>query len=61
MHVRDPLLVVAPNFDHRHGGTETLVEDPDGAIAVAAYEDVAGHLIGGQGGDAGAGAGGNVL
>lgn len=47
MHVGDPLLVIAPDLDHRHCGPETLIEDADGAVAVAGGEDVAGNLVGG--------------
>ena len=61
VHVGDPLLVVAPAFDHGLLGAEALVEDADGAVAVAAYEDVACDLVRGEGCDAGTGAGGNVL
>lgn len=61
MHVGDPLFVVAPDFDHGHGGAKTLVEDANCAVAVAAYEDIAGDLVRGEGGDAGAGAGGDIL
>jgi len=61
MDTRDPLLVAAPMLDHGHGGFFASVEDADGAVAVAGAEDVAGYLVGGEGGDAGAGAGGDVL
>jgi len=61
MHPRDPLLVAAPMLDHGHGGFFASVEDADGAVGVAGAEDVAGYLVGGEGGDAGAGAGGDVL
>ena len=61
MQTRDPLPVAAPVPHHRHGGLLARVEDADGAVAVAGAEDVAGHLVGGEGGDAGAGAGGDVL
>ncbi len=61
MHIGNPLFVVAPHFDHGHGGAKTLVEDTDCTVAVAAHEDVAGDLVRGEGGDAGAGAGGDVL
>lgn len=61
MHIRDPLLVVAPTFDHCLLRAETLIEDADSAVAVAAYKDVASYLVGSKGGDAGAGAGGDVL
>jgi len=61
MHIGDPLFVVAPDFDHGHGGAKTLVEDADRAVAIAADEDIAGDLVRGEGGDAGAGAGGDVL
>lgn len=61
MHVGDPLLVLAPGFDHGGAGFETLVEDADDAVAEAGDEDVAGHLVRGEGCDAGAGASGDVL
>ena len=61
MYVCDPLLVVAPDFDHCHCRPQALVKHSNCAIAVAAYEDVAGYLIGGERGDTGAGAGGDVL
>lgn len=61
MHIGDPLFVVAPDFDHGHGGAKTLVEDADCAISVAAYKDITGDLVRGEGGDTGAGAGGDVL
>ena len=61
MHVSDPLFVLAPTFDHRHLGFLADIKDPDGTVAVACAEDVPGDLIRGQGGDAGAGAGGNIL
>ena len=57
----DPLLVATPVLDHRHGWSFAGVEDADGAIAVTGAEDVAGDLIGGQGCNAGTGAGGDVL
>lgn len=59
--VCDPLLVVAPAFDHGLLGAEALVEDTDGAVAVAAHEHVARDLVRGEGCDAGARASGNVL
>lgn len=61
MHVGDPLFVPTPTFNHGHLGLFTDVEDPNGAVAIACAEDVPGYLIRGQGGDAGAGAGGNIL
>ncbi len=61
MNVRDPLFMLAPDLDHCQGRLHALIEDADGAITVAADEDVAGDLIGGEGGDARAGAGGDVL
>ena len=61
MHVGDPLFVLAPTFDHGHLGFFSDIEDADGAVAVACTEDVSGYLIGGQGCDAGAGAGRDVL
>ena len=61
VHVGDPLFVFAPGFDHGGAGFEALVEDADDAVAEAGDEDVAGDLVGGEGGDAGAGAGGDVL
>lgn len=61
VHVGDPLLVVAPGLDHGGAGLEALVEDADDAVAEAGDEDVAGDLVRGQGGDAGAGACGDVL
>jgi hypothetical protein len=54
MDVCDPLLVVAPAFDHGDAGFEALVDEADGAVAEAGSEDVAGDLVGGQGCDAGA-------
>jgi len=59
--VGDPLLVAAPVLHHRRRGFLARVEDADGAVAVAGAEDVAGDLVGGEGCDAGAGAGGDVL
>ena len=59
--VCDPLLVVAPAFDHGLLGAEALIEDTDGAVAVAAHEHVAGDLVRGEGCDAGARASGDVL
>ena len=61
MYVRDPLFVVAPDFDHCHCGAQALVEDTDGAVAVAAHENIAGDLVRSQRGNAGAGAGGDIL
>ena len=43
--VCDPLLVVAPAFDHGLLGPEALIEDADGAVAVAAHEHVTCDLI----------------
>ncbi len=54
MHVRDPLFMLTPDFDHCQCGLQTLIKDSDRAVAVAADEDVAGDLIGGEGCDAGA-------
>jgi hypothetical protein len=54
MDVCDPLPMVLPDLDHRHGRFEALIEDSDGAIAEACYEDVPGYLIGSQRCDAGA-------
>lgn len=61
MHVRDPLLVVAPGLDHGGGGLEPLVEDAHDAVAEPGHEHVARHLVRGERGDAGAGARGDVL
>lgn len=38
VHVCDPLVVFAPDADHFCRGFETLVEDADGAVAVASDE-----------------------
>ena len=46
VHVRDPLFVFAPELDHRHGGFEALVEDPDAAVAEAGDEDLSSDLVG---------------
>lgn len=47
MHISDPLLVLAPAPCHCHGGFQALVEDADGAVAVAGAEDVASYGVGG--------------
>lgn len=41
----NPLLVLAPDLDHRGGGLQSLVEDTNSAIAKASNEDVASDLI----------------
>ena len=38
VHVCDPLVVFAPDADHLCGRFEPLIEDADGAIAVAGNE-----------------------
>ena len=45
VHVRDPLFVGAPAFDHGLLRAEALVENADGTVAVATDEDVAGDLV----------------
>lgn len=45
MDVCDPLLVVAPAFDHSGARFEMLVEEADGVVAEAGSEDVTGDLI----------------
>lgn len=45
MDICDPLLVLTPNFDHRGGGLQPLIENTDSTVAKASNEDVAGDLI----------------
>lgn len=59
--ISDPLLVIAPNFHHCRGGLESLIEHSNRAVAESCDEDVAGHLVGRQGCDTGAGPCRNVL
>ena len=61
VHVCDPLLVFAPHLDHSGLGLLAGVEDADSTVAVASAEDVAGNLVGGEGRDAGPGAGWDVV
>ena len=61
VHVGDPLLMVAPDFDHRHCRTQALVEDADGTVAITANEHISGYLVGGERGYAGPRAGRDVL
>ena len=61
VHIRDPLLVLAPAFDHSQLGLFASIENADGAVAVTGTEDIAGYLVRGQGCDTGARASRNIL
>jgi hypothetical protein len=61
VHLDDPGFVFLPYFDHAVAWGDTAVVDADGAVAETCDEDVARNLLGGETGDAGAGARGNVL
>lgn len=61
VHVGDPLLVLLPELDHGLLRRGALVEDAEGAVAVAGDEDLAGHGVGGEGRERGGGAGGDFL
>lgn len=50
MHVRDPLVMFAPDADHGHLRAIALVEDADCAVAVTRDDDGAGDSVGGEGG-----------
>lgn len=45
VYVRDPLLMLAPHFDHSRLGRFPRVEDADSAVAVSGAEDMTGDLI----------------
>ena len=60
VHARDPAVVLVPDADHGVAPVEAPVVDAEGAVAEAGDEDVAGDLVGGQAGDAGGAAGGDL-
>lgn len=45
MDIGDPLLVLTPDFHHRRGGLESLVENTDGSVAESSHKDVTSNLI----------------
>ena len=51
VHVGDPLLVFAPDFDHGGCGSEPLVEDSDCPVAESGHKYVPRDLVRGQGCD----------
>lgn len=61
VHVGDPLLVLLPKHLHGILRLDALIEDAEGAVAVAGDEDVARHGIGGKAGKGRGGAGGYFL
>lgn len=48
MYIRDPLLVLAPHFNHSRLGFLPSIENSNSTIAVAGAEDIAGDLVRGQ-------------
>lgn len=61
VHVGDPLLMLAPNLDHRCGRFQALIEYPDSPVSEPGDKNIAGHLIGCQGSDTGSRTGRDVL
>jgi hypothetical protein len=45
VHVGDPLLVIAPHFDHCRRRLHALVENSDGAVTESSHKDVACDLV----------------
>lgn len=45
MNVGDPLLVIAPDLDHRGGRLQSLIKDTNGTVAKTGNKDVTGHLV----------------